>query len=175
MARASGSTSTSARGTVSPAAPTIASVKAPMSTSAFSTPTSRTMATAGPTNFRTTRPAFHCSPPATKAAFLPTMEKLTATPDIQVGSVILGGNHVLDTTWYTWEANVGRSTYGNSPYSDAFFKSTLASSHCELNPGATKNEYLPQWNQGLVLPRSRIRPTSPSVISTFATSVKLCS
>ena len=68
-------------------------------------------------------------------------------PDIQVGSLILGGNHVFSTTWYSWEANVGRSSYGKSPYSDANFGSTLASSNCEFNPGATKAPYLPQWNQ----------------------------
>ncbi len=78
---------------------------------------------------------------------LPSYDGELRNPDIQVGSVILGGNHVLDTTWYSWEANVGRSSYGNSPYSDALFNSTLPSSNCEFNPSATKNKYLPQWNQ----------------------------
>ena len=33
-------------------------------------------------------------------------------PRHPVGSVIFGGNHVFSKTWYTWEANVGRSPYG---------------------------------------------------------------
>jgi len=77
----------------------------------------------------------------------PSYDGELRNPDIQVGSLILGGNHVFNRTWYTWEANIGRSSYGNSPYSDASFGSTLASSNCEFNPGATKNPYLPQWNQ----------------------------
>jgi TonB-dependent receptor len=77
----------------------------------------------------------------------PSYDGELRNPNIQVGSLILGGNHVLNTTWYTWEANIGRSSYGNSPYSDANFNSTLASSNCEFNPGATKDPYLPQWNQ----------------------------
>jgi TonB-dependent receptor len=77
----------------------------------------------------------------------PSYDGELRNPDIQVGSLILGGNHVFNSTWYTWEANIGRSSYGNSPYSDANFGSTLSSSNCEFNPGATRNPYLPQWNQ----------------------------
>ena len=77
----------------------------------------------------------------------PSYDGELRNPDIQVGSLIIGGNHVLNTTWYTWEANVGHSSYGNSPSSDAQFSSTLASSNCEFNSGATKDQYLPQWNQ----------------------------
>jgi len=77
----------------------------------------------------------------------PSYDGELRNPDIQVGSLILGGNHVFNTTWYAWEANIGRSSYGNSPYSDASFGSTLSSSNCEFNPGATKDQYLPQWNQ----------------------------
>ena len=78
---------------------------------------------------------------------VPSYDGELRNPDIQVGSLILGGNHVLNTTWYTWEANIGRSSYGNSPYSDAYFNSTLPSSNCEFSPGATKDKYLPQWTQ----------------------------
>jgi TonB-dependent receptor len=78
---------------------------------------------------------------------LPSYDAELRSPDIQVGSVILGGNHVFSKTWYTWEANVGRSSYGGSPYSDAYFGSTLPSSNCEFSPTATTNEYLPQWNK----------------------------
>jgi TonB-dependent receptor len=77
----------------------------------------------------------------------PSYDGELRNPDIQVGSLILGGNHVFATTWYSWEANVGHSSYGNSPYSDAQFNSTLSTSNCEFNPGATKDPYLPQWNQ----------------------------
>lgn len=77
----------------------------------------------------------------------PSYDGELRNPDIRVGSLVVGGNHVFNTTWYTWEANVGRSSYGGSPYSDAFFGSTLSSSNCQFSPGSTKDRYLPQWNQ----------------------------
>ncbi len=78
---------------------------------------------------------------------VPSYDGELRNPDIQVGSVILGGNHVLDTTWYSWEVNIGHSSYGNSPYSDAIFNSTLSSSNCQFNPSGTTDKYLPQWSQ----------------------------
>lgn len=68
-------------------------------------------------------------------------------PDIQVGSLILGGNHVFGTSWFTWEANVGRSSFGNSSSSEAKFDYIPDSSNCEFNAAGTTNQYLPQWNQ----------------------------
>ena len=77
---------------------------------------------------------------------VPSYDGELRNPDIQLGSLIIGGNHVFNTTWYTWEANIGHSSYGHSPYSDASFGSTLPSSSCEFNPAATTDQYLPQWN-----------------------------
>jgi len=77
----------------------------------------------------------------------PSYDGELRNPDIQVGSIIVGGSHVFNRTWFTWEANVGHSSYGHSPYSDASFGSTLSSSNCEFNSAATKDKYLPQWNQ----------------------------
>jgi TonB-dependent receptor len=76
----------------------------------------------------------------------PTFNTQLRNPDMAVGSILLGGNHVLSSTWYTWEASVSRSSYGNSPYSTAGFSSNLSSSSCQYAPGATKDLYLPQWN-----------------------------
>lgn len=75
----------------------------------------------------------------------PSFDGELRNPDIQVGSLILGGNHVFSKTWYTWEANIGRSSYGGSPYSDANFGSSLPASNCAFNPSATTNIHLPQF------------------------------
>jgi TonB-dependent receptor len=75
----------------------------------------------------------------------PTFNAQLRNPDIAVGSVVLGGSHVLATTWYTWDVSVGRSFYGNSPYSTATFDSTLTSSQCQYDPANTSNQYLPRW------------------------------
>ena len=78
---------------------------------------------------------------------VPSYDGELRNPDIQLGSLIIGGNHVFNTTWYTWEANIGHSSYGHSPYSDASFNSTLPSSGCEFNPAGTTDKFLPQWSQ----------------------------
>lgn len=76
---------------------------------------------------------------------VPSFNTQLRHPRIQMGSVIVGGNHVFDRTWYTWEANVGRSSYGDVPYETASFNSPLSSSNCHYDPSVTKDRYLPQW------------------------------
>ena len=76
----------------------------------------------------------------------PSYDAEERNPLIQLGSLILGGNHAFSRTWYTWEAHIGRSSYGDSPYSDAIFNSTLPASNCRFNPSATTDKYLPQFN-----------------------------
>jgi hypothetical protein len=46
---------------------------------------------------------------------VPSFNTQLRHPRIQVGSLMLGGNHVFNRTWYTWEANVGRASYGDVP------------------------------------------------------------
>ncbi|HZU27000.1 MAG TPA: TonB-dependent receptor [Bryobacteraceae bacterium] len=68
-------------------------------------------------------------------------------PDISIGSIVLGGSHVLSTTWYSWELSAARSTYTNtSGGGTASFDSILDTSGCQYDPGATKDKYLPQWS-----------------------------
>ncbi len=81
-------------------------------------------------------------PPCTAAASFNTQLR---NPHIGIGSVMLGGTHVLKTTWYSWDLSVGRASYGNSPYSTAVFSSNLSSSSCQYDPINTANQYLPRW------------------------------
>jgi TonB-dependent receptor len=78
---------------------------------------------------------------------VPSFNTQLRHPRIQVGSLVLGGNHVFNRTWYTWEANVGHASYGDIPYQTASFNSDLSNSSCQFAPGSTKDKYLPQWNQ----------------------------
>lgn len=52
---------------------------------------------------------------------------------------------MFDRTWYTWEVNVGRASYGDVPYETASFNTSLTSSNCHYDAGATRDKYLPQW------------------------------
>jgi len=76
----------------------------------------------------------------------PVFNAQLRNPDIGVGSMMLGGTHVLTTSWYSWDLSASRSFYGNSSYSTAVYSSALSSSGCQYDPANTKNMYLPQWN-----------------------------
>jgi len=75
---------------------------------------------------------------------VPSFNTQLRHPRIQLGSLIVGGNHVFGRTWYTWEANAGRSTYVDTG-SITKFKSLLDSSNCQFDGTATRDPYLPQW------------------------------
>jgi TonB-dependent receptor len=77
----------------------------------------------------------------------PSYNAQLRNPDITLGNLVLGGNHDLTTTLFTWYLSASRGFYGNSPYSTASYNSTLSTSGCQYDQGATKNVYLPQWNQ----------------------------
>lgn len=77
---------------------------------------------------------------------VPSFNTQLRHPRIQVGSLVLGGTHVFNRTWYSWEANVGRASYGDVPSETASFNSPLTSSDCHYDAAATSDKYLPQWN-----------------------------
>jgi len=75
----------------------------------------------------------------------PSFNTQNRRPDIAIGSVLIGGKHVLSTTWYAWDASFSRSRDINRAPGTAGFDSTLAASTCEFDPTATKDIYRPQW------------------------------
>jgi TonB-dependent receptor len=77
---------------------------------------------------------------------VPSFNNQRRDPDIGIGNMILGGTHVLSTTWFSWDLSASRSFYGGSPYTTSSFDSTLSSSSCQYDPSATTNQFLPQWN-----------------------------
>jgi len=77
----------------------------------------------------------------------PTYNAQLRNPDITLGNLVLGGSHDLTKTLFSWYLSASRGFYGNSPYSTAGYSSTLSSSGCQFNQPASRNLYLPQWNQ----------------------------
>jgi TonB-dependent receptor len=75
----------------------------------------------------------------------PSFNTQDRRPDISIGSIALGGTHVLTSTWYSWEAAVSRASDTNRAPGQANFSSTLDTSTCQFDPAATTNVYLPQW------------------------------
>jgi TonB-dependent receptor len=77
----------------------------------------------------------------------PSFNAQIRRPDYAVGSILLGGKHVLATTWFAWDASVARSSQvGQVGDRTASFNADgLASSSCQYDLANTKNLYEPQW------------------------------
>jgi len=85
-------------------------------------------------------------PPGTAGSNTPSFNTQDRRPDIGIGSLLIGGKHVLSSTWYAWDVSAGRSYLDNILPGTASFGSTLTSSNCQFDPAATKNIFRPQWS-----------------------------
>ena len=70
-------------------------------------------------------------------------------PDYAIGSLLVGGKHVLTTTWYSWDVSASRSRQiGQVGDQNASFSATnLANSACQFDPAATTNILRPQFTR----------------------------
>jgi TonB-dependent receptor len=77
---------------------------------------------------------------------LPSSNVQQRRPDYAIGSLVLGGKHVLATTWYTWDLSASRSSQvGQVGNNNASFAATnLSSSNCQNIPGTVA--YIPGWS-----------------------------
>jgi TonB-dependent receptor len=76
----------------------------------------------------------------------PSFNDQIRRPDYAIASVLVGGRHVLSTTWYSWDISASRSSQeGQVGDRTASFNSNLASSSCQYDLANTKSLYLPQW------------------------------
>jgi len=76
----------------------------------------------------------------------PSFNDQIRRPDYAIGSVVIGGKHVLTTTWYAWDISASRSSQkGGVGDRTASFGSNLASSNCQYDLANTKDIYVPQW------------------------------
>jgi len=75
----------------------------------------------------------------------PSFNTQDRRPDIAISSLIIGGKHVLTSTWYSWDASVSRSRDISAAPGTASFESTLDTSNCQFDPATTNNIYRPQF------------------------------
>ena len=74
----------------------------------------------------------------------PSFNTQQRRPDYTISSLLLGGKHVLTTTWYSWDLSVSRSSQtGQVGDRNAGFGAT--SSNCEFDPANTTDKYIPRW------------------------------
>jgi TonB-dependent receptor len=78
---------------------------------------------------------------------VPSFNSQIRRPDYAIGSILLGGKHVLTTTWFAWDASVARSSQvGQVGDRTASFNADgLATSSCQYDLANTKTLYEPQW------------------------------
>ena len=78
---------------------------------------------------------------------VPSFNTQLRRPDYAIASLLLGGKHVLSTTWYSWDVSVSRSSQtGQVGDKNASFGATaLASSSCQFDLANTTNRYRPQF------------------------------
>ena len=75
-----------------------------------------------------------------------TFNTQSRRPDYGIGSIVIGGKHVLTSTWISWNLSVGRSHASNLGYGTGTFASNLSTSSCQFDPALTTNSYEPQWS-----------------------------
>src|SRR5437879_6510301 len=78
---------------------------------------------------------------------VPSFNDQIRRPDYGIGSILLGGNHVLTTTWYAWDISASRSRQiGQIGDRTASFNAAgLTTSTCLYDLANTKSLYLPPW------------------------------
>jgi len=78
---------------------------------------------------------------------VPSFNDQIRRPDYGIASILLGGKHVLTTTWYAWDISASRSRQvGQVGDRTASFNADgLPSSSCQYDLANTKSLYLPQW------------------------------
>ncbi len=78
---------------------------------------------------------------------VPSFNDQIRRPDYGIGSILLGGKHVLTTTWYAWDISASRSRQlGQIGDRTASFNADgLATSSFQYDLANTKSFYLPQW------------------------------
>jgi TonB-dependent receptor len=78
---------------------------------------------------------------------VPSFNDQIRRPDYGIGSILLGGKHVLTATWYAWDISASRSRQiGQIGDRTASFNADgLPSSSCQYDLANTKSLYVPQW------------------------------
>ena len=90
----------------------------------------------------------------TCGAGTPLFSTSNRVPDFSIGSLLLGGKHVLATSWIAWDVSVSRSQQvhsGGDEGADFAVNSTYNNlypngSTCQYSPSLTTHLYVPQWS-----------------------------
>ncbi len=79
----------------------------------------------------------------------PSFNTQIRRPDYAIGSIVIGGKHVLATSWYNWDVSVSRAREIENGYGTGSFGVPTPSTYtgtCTFSPALTKDIYRPQWS-----------------------------
>lgn len=77
---------------------------------------------------------------------VPAFSESNRVPVFNIGSLLLGGKHVLTTTWFAWDVSASRSEQLKSGGNEgADFANNDSTSACQFSPALTTHVYVPQW------------------------------
>ena len=109
---------------------------------------------------------------------VPQFSTSNRVPDFLVSSLAIGGKHVFNKSWLSWELSGARSRQLNAagdPGIDFQYNGPTTDSGgnpiCFYSPAATKTPYRPQFNPGCTAPGSPVyAPTQYSLLDINTTS-----
>ena len=79
-------------------------------------------------------------------AGVPAFSESNRVPIFNIGSLVLGGKHVLTSTWISWDVSVSRSEQLHSGGDEGVdFAYNSSTSTCQFSPALTTRQYIPQW------------------------------
>jgi TonB-dependent receptor len=77
---------------------------------------------------------------------VPAFSESNRVPTFNIGSLLLGGKHVLASSWIAWDVSVSRSEQLKSGGDEgADFAYNGSTSTCQFSPALTTRQYIPQW------------------------------
>jgi TonB-dependent receptor len=97
----------------------------------------------------------------------PQFSTSSRLPDYGIGTLAIGGKHVLQDSWVSWELSVARSRQLAAAGNPGATFSYLGSTICNYDQAATTNFRLPQFNPACDAPGSPIFNPSMYAITEF--------
>jgi hypothetical protein len=80
----------------------------------------------------------------------PQFSTSSRLPDYGIGTLAIGGKHVLKDSWIAWELSVARSRQLAAAGNPGATFSYLGTTTCNYDQAATTNPHLPQFNPGCI-------------------------
>jgi TonB-dependent receptor len=82
---------------------------------------------------------------------LPSFNNSIRRPRYIIENLVLGGKHVLASTWFAWDVSGSFASENDNGYGGGSFgipnQSTYGTSPCTYDPAATGNSLIPRWSQ----------------------------